>query len=118
MKPYYCLLILLLLFGSASQAQLQNQVSLEPEVETTEKVEARKNVVKLYTRKEKGVLLVTSHRSYDVQIYIFDLEGTMMYQGPLKKREKIRIESLYKGTYTYTIFHKEQSIEEGKLIIK
>ena len=37
MKPYYCLLILLLLFGPASQAQLQNQVSLEPEVETTEK---------------------------------------------------------------------------------
>ncbi len=86
--------------------------------ETAKKFEAQKKVVNLYSRKEKGTLLVTSHRPQEVQLYIFDVEGTILYKTTLRKNEKTRINELAKGTYSYTIFDKDVSVEQGTLAIK
>jgi hypothetical protein len=88
------------------------------EVVSEGRYEAKKNVVKLYSKKEKGTVIITSHRSFDVQLYIFDLEGTIMHQSILKSNKRTKVTDLAKGTYTYTIFAKDESIEEGQLIIK
>jgi hypothetical protein len=120
MKPCFFLAFALLL-APAGKAQMRNELVDEErnEAKAEEKAaDSKKNVVKLYTRKEKGTVIVTSHRPQEVKIYVFDLDGTMMYQSMLKKNEKKKIDSLEKGTYTYIIFDRDESVEEGKLIIK
>jgi hypothetical protein len=120
MKPCFFLAFVLLL-ATAGKAQMRNELVDEErnEAKAEEKAaESKKNVVKLYSRKEKGTVIVTSHRPQEVKIYVFDLDGTMMYQSMLNKNEKKKIDSLEKGTYTYIIFDKDESVEEGKLIIK
>lgn len=114
--------IFLFLSGFTLQAQTSS-VASKNEVVTENKFDAKKsevknNVVKLYSTNEKGTVIITSHRSFDVQLYIFDLESTIMHQGILKSRQKAKISNLAKGTYTYIIFANEESIEEGQLIIK
>jgi hypothetical protein len=118
------LLLPVLLFVACSGAMSQtNSISYVKNENYSEnnyeakKIE-KKNFVKHYSSNEKGTVVITSNRSFDVQLYIFDLENTIMYQGILKKKTKTKITSLEKGTYTYIIFANEESIEEGKLIIK
>jgi hypothetical protein len=76
-------------------------------------------VVKLFPNPSStGKVSVTTNVNGPLHFYIFDLEGTMMYQTVLMKNDKKDIENLKKGTYTYDVFEKEESIEEGKIIIK
>src|SRR6478672_5705633 len=65
-----------------------------------------------------GDISVTSKSEQVLHFYIFDLEGTLIYQTVLKSKEKKAINSLNKGTYMYNVFANDESIEEGKLIIK
>lgn len=119
MKPTLILTCVLLLIGITSQAQVNNQaVDNQVLSESRKRVETKKNIVKLVSRKEKDVMIIKSHRPFDVQFYIFDLEGTILHQGVLKSKQKTRVENLTKGTYTYSIFHNDVSVEEGQLIIK
>ena len=83
------------------------------------KVLVKSNVVKLFPNPSStGKVSVTTNVTGPLHFYIFDLEGTMMYQTVLTKNDKKDIENLKKGTYTYDVFEKEESIEEGKIIIK
>ncbi len=110
---------LVIVTGFTASAQVNNKGSENTREYVSEaRYEAKKNVVKLYSKKEKGTVIITSHRSMNVQLYIFDLEGTMMHQAVLKSRQRTKISNLAKGTYTYTIFANEESIEEGQIIIK
>ena len=118
MKTSLLLTLSLIVFCSASQAQINSTDNAEVLSENKTRTEVKKNIVKLYSRKEKGTVVVTSHRQQDVQLYIFDLEGTILHQSILKSNEKKKIDNLAKGTYTYTIFQNDESVEEGKLIIK
>jgi hypothetical protein len=120
MKQKILLTALLTAFCAITQAQTNSNPNDNDEIlsESKYKPETKKNVVKLYSKKEKGTVIITSHRQQDVQIYIFDLEGTIMHQGILRNKEKTKISSLEKGVYTYTIFANDESVEEGKLIIK
>ena len=118
MKTSLLLTLSILLFCCTAQAQINSSDNAEVLSESKTKAEVKKNIVKLYSRKEKGTVIVTSHRPQDVQLYVFDLEGTILHQCTLKTNEKKKIDNLAKGTYTYTIFQDDESVEEGKLIIK
>jgi hypothetical protein len=118
MKTSLLSILSLILFCTAAQAQINSTDNTEILSESRTKAEVKKNIVKLYSRKDKGTVVVTSHRTQEVQLYIFDLEGTILHQSTLKLNEKKKIDNLAKGTYTYTIFQNDESVEEGKLIIK
>jgi hypothetical protein len=77
-----------------------------------------KTVVKLYPNPSYGKLSVSANTSSSLHFYIFDLEGTLVYQAVLNNKERKTIENLKKGTYLYDVFEKDESIEEGKIIIK
>jgi Secretion system C-terminal sorting domain len=65
-----------------------------------------------------GKVSVVSQIPDAVHFYIFDLDGTMVYQATLKNKEEKKIDNLAKGTYTYDVFQNDESIEEGKIIVK
>ena len=107
----------MLLSAFVGKAQTSS-ISTGNEIDEVNRPEMKKNVVKLRSVKETSVVVIRSHRNEDVQIYIFDLSGTIIHQGILKSKQKHRVENVAKGTYTYTIFQNDESVEEGQLIIK
>lgn len=77
-----------------------------------------KTVIKLYPNPSYGKLSVSAVTSSTLHFYIFDMEGTLVYQAVLNNKERKTIDNLKKGTYLYDVFEKDESIEEGKIIIK
>lgn len=77
-----------------------------------------KTVIKIYPNPSYGKLSVSASTSSPLHFYIFDMEGTLVYQAVLNDKERKVIDSLKKGTYLYDVFEKDESIEEGKIIIK
>jgi hypothetical protein len=77
-----------------------------------------KGVVKLYPNPSFGKVSVSAATSSSLHFYVFDLDGTLIYQTVLNNKERKTIENLKKGTYLYDVFEKDESIEEGKIIIK
>lgn len=108
-------LLLLGLFVSCSfYAAAQSQ---EPKTGPIE--EKKDRIIKLYPNpSSNGTVSILSAKPTTLHFYIFDMEGKLVYQTLLKNNEKKKIENLDKGTYLYTAFENDQSIEDGKLIIK
>jgi hypothetical protein len=82
------------------------------------KISSKKNVIRLYPNPSYGKVSVSANTAKALHFYIFDLEGTLVYQAILSNKEKKSIDNLKKGTYIYDVFEKDLSIEEGKIIIK
>ena len=79
----------------------------------------RKNNVRLFPNPSStGVLTITSNSSEKLFFYVFDLEGTLVHRISLDGRAKKTITDLKKGTYTYDVFKNDESIEQGKIIVK
>jgi hypothetical protein len=93
--------------------------SFTDSTDEVQKVWFKKNVIRLDPNPSyDGTVNVSSTISGPLHFYIFDLDGTMMYQATLNKKEKKSINNLQKGTYMYDVFQNDVSIEEGKIIVK
>jgi hypothetical protein len=121
MKNKLILTALLFVFFSAANAQASNYAySLNSTNESKARNSDKKNNTVSISPNPSytGDISVTSKSEQELHFYIFDLEGTLIYQTVLKTKEKKAINSLNKGTYMYNVFANDESIEEGKLIIK
>jgi hypothetical protein len=79
----------------------------------------RKETIKLYPNPSyDGTITISTTLTDTLHFYIFDLEGTLINQTILTSKEKKTVTNLNKGTYMYDVFQKDESIEEGKLIVK
>lgn len=85
---------------------------------STEKENSRKVAVKLYPNPSYGKITISANTEGALHFYVFDLEGTLVYQTVLNNKERKIIDHLKKGTYLYDVFEKDESIEEGKIIVK
>lgn len=112
---------LLLLNSSAtfSQKVFENSSNIIS-IDSSAKVKPMqgKSAVKLYPNPSFGKLSVSTNSTSPLHFYIFDLEGTLVFQAVLNSKERRTIDNLKKGTYLYDVFEKDESIEEGKIIIK
>lgn len=77
-----------------------------------------KVTIRIYPNPTFGRFCVSTSTALPLHFYIFDLEGTLVYQAVLSGREKKVIEHLKKGTYLYDVFENDESIEEGRIIVK
>lgn len=115
------LFVSLFLFGSVNlfaQDGFQNTSSIISVDSLEIKSIPKKTIVKLYPNPSYGKLSVSAITSSPLHFYIFDMEGTLVYQAVLNNKERKTIENLKKGTYLYDVFEKDESIEEGKIFIK
>lgn len=78
----------------------------------------KRSVVKIYPNPSFGKINISTNNVNNLHFYIFDLEGTMVYQTTLNNKAKKNIQNLKKGTYLYNVFEKDESVEEGKIIVK
>jgi len=104
-------------FKSFSQTDVK-EVSYVSDSYNLKKDPVKKSSIKIYPNPSYGKISVSAITSTPLHFYIFDLEGTLVYQAVLTNKEKKTIEHLKKGTYLYDVFEKDESIEEGKIIIK
>ncbi len=121
MKNKLILTALLFVCFSAANAQASNYAyNLTSTNESKAKdIDRKNNSVSISPNPSyTGDISVTSKSEQVLHFYIFDLEGTLIYQTVLKTKEKKAINSLNKGTYMFNVFANDESIEEGKLIIK
>ena len=120
MKTKLALTAFTIFCGAAAHAQSANNSFSFSSVNETKTNWVKKNeVVAIYQNPSTaGEVTVTSKTDQLLHFYIFDLEGTLTYQTILKTKEKKSITSLIKGTYMYNVFANDESIDEGKLIIK
>jgi hypothetical protein len=117
----YLLFVSLLLIGSMNlfaQNSFENTSNIISIDSIKIKSEPARTVVKLYPNPSYGKLSVSASTSSTLHFYIFDLEGTLVYQAVLNNKERKTIENLKKGTYLYDVFEKDESVEEGKIIVK
>lgn len=78
-----------------------------------------KEAIKVYlTPKQKGSITIRSTNSEPISFYLFDLDGTMIYQTALEQNATQTVAGLNKGTYVYHAFKNDKSIEGGKIVIK
>ena len=122
MKRILLLVASCIMSGSVLMAQSTDTQSVGSiHSESSEQAKAspvKKTLIKLYPNPSYGKLSVTASTTEVLHFYIFDLEGTLVYQAVLKNKDRKVIEGLAKGTYIYDVFEKDESIEEGKIIIK
>ena len=79
----------------------------------------KKSTIKLYPNPSPdGVITVNSTINELLHFYVFDLEGTLLHRILLKGKEQKTITNLKKGTYMYDVFKNDESIEQGKIIVK
>ena len=95
---------------------ISNNLSDSPEIK--KKVKVKKNVVKIYPNPSFGKISISANTAQPLHFYIFDLEGTLIYQTVLKNKDRKNLDNLKKGTYMYDVFEKDESIEEGKIVVK
>ena len=112
-----CIMSSYALFAQTSDTQFAGSIHSETSAQA-KTVPVRKTQIKLYPNPSYGKLSISVNTTEVLHFYIFDLEGTLVYQAVLKNKDRKSISNLKKGTYTYDVFEKDESIEEGKIIIK
>lgn len=82
-------------------------------------VREQKEVIKVFpTPGGKGSISVHSGSRAALSFYLFDLEGTLVYQSIIKKNEKQTIGGLNIGTYIYNAFQNDENLEGGQVTVK
>lgn len=79
----------------------------------------KRNIVKLDPNPTtNGSVSLSSRNGEELHFYVFDVEGTLVHQVHLKGKQKHTLSNLGKGVYTYDVFVNDESVEQGKLIVK
>lgn len=83
-------------------------------------VSAKRSAVRLYPNPTStGTVKVTTNLSNEtVHFYVFDLESVLISQAVLKDKSLHTVSNLKKGVYLYEVFKKDESIEQGQIIVK
>ena len=79
----------------------------------------KQNVIKLYPNPTtNGTIKVSAVNKVELFFYVFDIEGSLISQKILKDKRLHTITNLKKGVYLYDVFNNDESIEQGKIIVK
>ena|SRR5947209_5916446 len=122
MKPTLLLSVILMAmcsFSRPAHSSPKQQGTIYSDSLELKKLIIKKDAIKLSPNPSyDGKVSVVSNVSETLHFYIFDLEGTLIYQAVLNNKEGKTIDKLNKGTYMYDVFQNDESIEEGKIIVK
>lgn len=65
-----------------------------------------------------GNIRVSALGQEELQLYVFELDGTMVSNIRLAGKEQKTIRNLRKGTYTYDVFVEDEGVESGTIVVK
>ena len=129
MKPYlktacFILLITCSIFKSYKakacfDVELRKELTPFSDSVSIELLHGQKTSSHLFTNSTaNGIILTNSLVAHPLEFYVFDLDGTLIHHTILNPKEKKTVMALHKGIYTYDLFYKDESIEQGKITVK
>lgn len=65
-----------------------------------------------------GALAVASECKESLHFYVFDVEGTLVFHALLLPGNNRTISELKQGEYSYDVFRKDESVEQGKITVR
>ena len=74
--------------------------------------------VKIYPDAFKKEMHVVSKEETETQFLVFDTEGTLIVNRPMKENEHIKLSGLKKGIYTFHLFNGDEEKATGKFEIR
>jgi hypothetical protein len=74
--------------------------------------------VRIYPDVLKRDMHVVSKEKITTQFFVFDAEGTMIVNRPLKENEHIKLTGLQRGHYTFHLFDGDDEKVTGKFEIR
>jgi len=112
--------LILLLSIAAATATYASTIPVQPgNVIRIKQISERPIVIKLYPNPSyNGTITISSSIDDAVTLYVFDLDGKLIYQTSISNKQKQMINGLKKGTYMYNVQNKDENIDGGKIIIK
>ena len=121
MRKQLCTVLLLLAVFLSGNAN-GHTLPVKPQADGasfSKKIVRKKDAIRIYPNPTRnGSIKVSSVSSERLYFYIFDLEGVLVSRLILKAKEKKTITDLKKGIYLYDVFREDESIEQGKIIVK
>jgi hypothetical protein len=122
MKLFCTLILLSLVCTSAITSPEKTNKSFSVQNNFSDSLKSGKIViatVRLYPNPtSNGTITINSTIKEPLHFYVFDLEGTLLHRINLKGKAREKITNLKKGIYTYDVFKNNESIEQGKIIVK
>ncbi len=116
---FFSVLFLVIVFGSGASAKSScglKPVNFSDSLEV--KIYSKGNAIKLYTNTGTSGSNISSNQADNLHFYVFDLAGTLIHQATLKGSLKHTLPALKKGIYLYDVFKDDESIEDGKIVVK
>jgi hypothetical protein len=81
---------------------------------------SKKHKVRLYPNADQQVLFFTAsgeeRKLY--QLFVFDMDGTLVKQANIKSRQTTVITGIEKGVYLFEVFSNDERIETGKITVR
>lgn len=118
-RKIFSVLFLVFVLGSTASAKSPcriKQVNFSDSLEV--KIYSKGNTIKLYTNAVTNSSNISSKHADNLHFYVFDLAGTLIHQATLKGTVKHTLPALKKGIYLYDVFKDDESIEDGKIVVK
>ena len=117
MSPKPLLILTLSILSLSARSQSTNKQGF---IQVRNSVDQRtaKKIISLVQEKEQSSIHLKYHAADEAHFYLFDLQGTLVYQATVKKWESKIIKNIDKGVYTYSVFINDEGVEDGKLTVK
>lgn len=72
----------------------------------------------ILTQGNEGCVTVKSAHRATISFYLFDVDSKLIFQTVLRQSDQELITGLTKGTYSYTAFENDKSIDEATINIR
>lgn len=116
---FFSVLFLVFVFGSGASAKSSCEIKPVNFSDSLEvKIYSKGNAIKLYTNAGTNGSNISSNQADNLHFYVFDLAGTLIHQATLKGSVKHTLPALKKGIYLYDVFKDDESIEDGRIVVK
>jgi hypothetical protein len=78
------------------------------------------SIVKIYPDALKRIMHIVAKENAgkEIDFFVFDLEGTLLYNYKMKAKDHIKIEGLARGSYVYRVFSGDEETAAGNFEIR
>ena len=81
---------------------------------------SKKYKIKIYPSATNEVVFFTASGETGkvYQLFLFDLDGTLVKQTQIRNKETTMLTNFIKGCYTFEVFSDDERIENGTLVVR
>ena len=89
-------------------------------IQVNKSLVSKKSKIKLFPDAKQQVLFfsVNGDEKRIYQLYLFDMDGSLVTQTSIRNRETTVLTSLAEGNYLFEVFTDDERVENGHLVVR